>query len=195
MDYLWPKHIIFELKKYRGDMFDGTEYWCKIWRKTDLYFQKWHEKFGKFSPEHLKVSKFWLWWDSFIKSWKCMRLKFTGELFVMTMKKDVKLEEELTCRFKLTSGLCWVLTRALRILQISHFFRLPLTKVCNVWVKKSTEELCLMTLKIDAKFVGKLICTFKHDMRNLGSFHQRAWESRNWDFDGVFLSKVETVWA
>ena len=21
-------------------MFDGTEYWCKIWRKTDLRFQK-----------------------------------------------------------------------------------------------------------------------------------------------------------
>ena len=29
-----------------------------------------------------------------------MSLKFTGELFVMTMKKDAKLEEELTCRFK-----------------------------------------------------------------------------------------------
>ena len=22
-------------------MFDGTEDWCRIWRKTDLYFQKW----------------------------------------------------------------------------------------------------------------------------------------------------------
>ena len=30
-----------------------------------------------------------------------MSLKFTGELFVMTMKKDSKLEEELTCRFKI----------------------------------------------------------------------------------------------
>ena len=101
MDYLWPRYIMFELKKYRGDMFDGTEYWCKIWRKTDLYFQNWHEKFGKFSPEHLKVSKFGHWWDSFIQSWKCMRLKFAGEVFVMTMKKDAKLEEELTCPFKI----------------------------------------------------------------------------------------------
>ena len=32
---------------------------------------------------------------------KCMSLKFSGELFVMTMKKDAKLEEELTCRFKI----------------------------------------------------------------------------------------------
>ena len=30
-----------------------------------------------------------------------MSLNFTGELFVMTLKKDVKLEEELTCRFKI----------------------------------------------------------------------------------------------
>ena len=31
-----------------------------------------------------------------------------------------------------------------------------MTKVYNVWAKKSTEELCLIALKIDAKFEGKL---------------------------------------
>ena len=30
-------------------MFDGTEDWCKVWRKTDLCFQEWNEEFGKFS--------------------------------------------------------------------------------------------------------------------------------------------------
>ena len=30
-----------------------------------------------------------------------MSLKFTEELFVMTMKNDAKFEEELTCRFKI----------------------------------------------------------------------------------------------
>ena len=49
MGSFWTKYIMFELKKYRGVMFDGTEYWCKTWRKTDLCFQKWHEEFGKFS--------------------------------------------------------------------------------------------------------------------------------------------------
>ena len=56
---LWPKYIMFDLKKYRGVMFDGTEYWCKIWRKTDSCFQKWHEEFSKFSPEHVWKSKNW----------------------------------------------------------------------------------------------------------------------------------------
>ena len=55
----WPKYIIFELKNYIGVMFDGTEYWCKIWRKIDLCFQKWHKGFSKFSPEYIRKSKNW----------------------------------------------------------------------------------------------------------------------------------------
>ena len=101
MGCLWSKYILFDLKKYRGVMFDGTEYWCKIWRKTDFCFQKWHKEFGKFSPEHLKVSKLEVWWDPFIQSRKFMSLKFTGEFCVMTMKNDTKFEEELTCQFKI----------------------------------------------------------------------------------------------
>ena len=30
-------------------MFDRTEDSCKSWQKTDLYFQKWHDEFEKFS--------------------------------------------------------------------------------------------------------------------------------------------------
>ena len=51
---LWPKYILFELQKYRGVIFHDTEELCKFWRKTDQWFEKRHEKFGKFSPEHLK---------------------------------------------------------------------------------------------------------------------------------------------
>ena len=43
-------------------------------------------------------------WDFdgiFCPKQKCMRLIFTEELSVMTMKDDTKIEEELTCRFKI----------------------------------------------------------------------------------------------
>ena len=43
-------------KKYSGVMFDSTEYWCKIWRKTDRYFQKWHRNLENF--QRLKNSDF-----------------------------------------------------------------------------------------------------------------------------------------
>ena len=36
----------------------------------------------------------------FVQSRKCMSLKFTEELFVMTMKSDTKIEGKLTCHFK-----------------------------------------------------------------------------------------------
>ena len=39
--------------------------------------------------------------DPFAQSRKCMTLKFTEELCVMTKKNDTKTEEELTCRFKI----------------------------------------------------------------------------------------------
>ena len=48
-----------------------------------------------------------------------------------------------------------------------------------------------MALNIDAKFVGKMTCAFKNDMRNLGNFYQSTFESLN--FYWVLLSKVENV--
>ena len=95
------KYLIFNLKKYRGVTLHDTEDWCKFWRKTDLWFGKWHKECGKFPPEHLRVSKVGLWLESLIQSRKIMTLKFTEELCVMTMNNDAKFEEEMTCRFKI----------------------------------------------------------------------------------------------
>ena len=53
---------MFQLRKYRGVKFDGTQNWYKVCRKNDFCFQKWHEELGKVSPEHLKVSKLGPWW-------------------------------------------------------------------------------------------------------------------------------------
>ena len=97
---LWPKYILFELQKYRGVIFHDTEEICKFWRKTDLWFERRLEKFGKFSPEHLQVSKLGLWWDPFVPSRKVMTLKFAEELWVMAMKNNAKFEEELNFHFK-----------------------------------------------------------------------------------------------
>ena len=77
---------MFELKKYRGVIFHDT--------RSDTKFEE------KFSPEQTKVSKLGLSLGPFIQSIKCMSLKFTGELCVMTMKNDAKFEKELTCQFK-----------------------------------------------------------------------------------------------
>ena len=91
---------MFELKKYRGATFHDTKVWCKIWRKADLWFGKWHEEFAKFSPEDTKLSKLQLSLDPFMQSRKYISLKLRGELCVMTMKNGAKFEIEFTCHFK-----------------------------------------------------------------------------------------------
>ena len=87
--------------KNRGNMFDGTEYWCKIRKKTDLAFKHDMRNLANFHQSMFESLKLGLWWDPFIQSRKCMSLKFTGEFCVMTMKNDAKFEEELTCQFKI----------------------------------------------------------------------------------------------
>ena len=37
-------------------MFDGTEDWCKIWKKSDLCSQKWHEEFASFTGWKIAIS-------------------------------------------------------------------------------------------------------------------------------------------
>ena len=55
----------------------------------------------KFSLEQTKVSKLGLSLGPFIQSRKCMSLKFTRVLCVMTMKNDTKFGKELICLFKI----------------------------------------------------------------------------------------------
>ena len=85
---------MFDLKKHRGVIFHDTEEWSKISRKTDLWFGKWYDEYGKFSPEQLKVSKLAYWWNILIQRRKRVSLKSIEKLFVMAMKNDAKFEEE-----------------------------------------------------------------------------------------------------
>ena len=51
---------------------------------------------------------------------------------------------------------------------------------------KSTEELCIMTMKNDANFEEEMTCRLENDMRNMANFHQSNLKFQNWDNDGIF---------
>ena len=59
---------------------------------------------------------------------------------------------------------------------------------------KFTEELCVMTMKKNAKFEEELTC-FKIDMRSLMSFYPSTQKSQNLHFNGILLNKVYNVWV
>ena len=52
-----------------------------------------------------------------------------------------------------------------------------------------SEEICVMTLKGDAKFKGKLTWGLKNNIINLVNFHASSRKSENFHFYGLFLSK------
>ena len=126
MGSFWSKYIMFDLRKYRGVIFHDTEEWWKIWIKTDLWFGKWHEKFGKYSPDRaLKILKIGSMMGPFYTNWKIyefMSLKFTEELYDMKMKND----EKRVVLSKLTWEIWRILTWALKSLRNLDFNGLPL---------------------------------------------------------------------
>ena len=52
-----------------------------------------------------------------------------------------------------------------------------------------------MILKLHAKFEEKLTRRLENNMRNLTNVHQNTWKFKNWDFDGILLSKTENTQA
>ena len=93
-----------------------------------------------------------------------MTLKFAEELCaitIITMKNNAKFEEKLTCNLKTDTRNLMTFDSSTQKPKTFALKLAPFTKVYNAWAKKSTEELCLMALKIDAKFEGKLTCSFK----------------------------------
>ena len=91
-----PQHIMFQLETFRGIMCHNTEGCCKVWTKTDLWLEKYNKEFGQYSCEQLKVRKFALWLDPFVRSIQIFRWKSTEALYLMTLKSDAMLEEKLT---------------------------------------------------------------------------------------------------
>ena len=134
-DEFWPEHskvsrifilmgsfctnfVLFELKKYRGIISHHIEEWCKICRKTDLWLGKWHEDFGKFSPEHSKVSKLEFWWDHLENVWAFEMYENLERSFASWQWRMIqKLRRIWLVVLRLTWGTSQILTRTLESLE------------------------------------------------------------------------------
>ena len=85
MGYFCPKFMRFELKKYRGIIFHGTEQWCKIWINPDLAVSMaWRS--GWTFIRALKSLKTCALMDSFCP----MHIMFQLEQFTGTMCHDTE---------------------------------------------------------------------------------------------------------
>ena len=128
-----------------------------------------------------------LWWCPFIQGRTYMNSKFTGKFCVMTLKNMIQnLKRNWLVSSKLTWVIWQILTQVQENLKNLHFSRLLLTKVYNVWAKKSLDELFFMALNIDQKFWTKTDLCFEKWQREYRKFSlEHIQKSKNWGFDGL----------
>ena len=84
-----PNDIKFQLKKYTRVISDDIKEWSKAQRKTDFWFQIYHEEIGECSTNYWKGWKFHF--DGLFCP-KYLELKKYREVIFMTLKSDVKFE-------------------------------------------------------------------------------------------------------
>ena len=119
MGYFCPKYMRFELKKYRGVIFHGTEQWCKIWKTLTLWFQKWHEELGELSSlEHPKVWKLYIDGLFLSKAYTVSVRKFQRNYVSWHWRVLQSLNENWLVAWKMTQGISLIFLRAVESLKI-----------------------------------------------------------------------------
>ena len=83
--------------------------------------------------------------------------------------------------WKMTWGIWQSFIRALESLKIGILMG-SFNPKQKKYELKSTGELCVMTMKNDAKFEEELTCHFKIDMSNLMNFDPSTWKSQIFSF-------------
>ena len=132
--FCW-KYMKFKLKKYRGVMSHDPENWCKIWRKTDLLFQKWHE-FGDFWPKHSKASKICIFIGFYCPKYLKFDLKMYGRVIFHDTEQWYKIWRGIDLSFQNWHEEFEKIDLALESLKNFHFNGLLLNKAYIVWAKK-----------------------------------------------------------
>ena len=153
-----------------------------------MQFQKWHEVNSR---ERCKVWENLLWWVSkaYVSTRKfhrnCIMTQICDDKFKGKLTRGLKNDIRNLVSFHADSRMSWKFA----------LWRAPFVQTIKSFRWKSTEELCLMTLKSDAKFEEKLALGSKNDMRNLVNFNASSGKSENLYFDVLLLSKVYYFWA
>ena len=135
------------MKKYRRIISRDTDEWCKVWRKTGSWLQKWHYEFGKFYTSSGKSENlhFVLLLSIAYKvsAKKCSRVisHDTEEWSKPWRKTHFLFGNDMNnlANFSASSGKSENL----------HVDGMFLSKVCNVWAKK-IETSCVV--KNDLRF-------------------------------------------
>ena len=136
MGCFWPKYIMFEFRKYRGVMFNGTQDWNIVWRKNDVLPKITLRIWQIFTRAALENFKSGIFMVSFCLKLKMHKFKNYTGVCVMTMRNDAKLKSNWLFSSKLAKGIWQILTQALENIKNLHFNGMLFTKVYTFWAIK-----------------------------------------------------------
>ena len=87
------------------------------------------------------------------------------------------LKKNWLVAWKMTWGIWQIFTRALKVSKLELWWD-PFVQSRKGMTLRFTEELCVMTMKNNAKFVEELTFHFKTDIRNLTNFDSSTQKSK-----------------
>ena len=139
------------------------------WKYQLWHFQVFWWKFAEFLMSFSKPKTFFLQIFHYSSvSWDITPLYlFIWSFIYFQQKQPIKVQ------------IRWNFTWAIENLKLCTFTGYFCKNHIKFMPKTSTEELCLMRLKSDAKFKGKLTCDIKYDMRNFVNFLTTTQKSKN----------------
>ena len=191
----WAKYILFELKKYRGVILHETEEGYKVWRGIDM-FQNWYKEFDKLWPEHSEVSKIFTLMGSFwaknilleLKKYRGVIFHETGEGYKIWRGIDLSFQN-----WHKQFDKFWP-----EHSKVSKIFIL----MGSFWAKYILFELKKVQRSCYLSWHWRVMQSLKKNWfaawkmtRNSTNFHQSTRKCQKWNFDGILLSKVESIWA
>ena len=145
---------------------------------NDLRLQIWHEEFGEISPNDSKVWKFVFDGLFVSKSVQGLSYKNTEDLTFMTLNKWSKIWINLDLQ-KMAWGTRWTFIRGLKS-QKKLLWWVLFAQSIKWFSKRISWELCVITLKGDAKLKENWLMAWKMTLRSLKNFlceQSKVWES------------------
>ena len=153
------------MKNCRSIISHDTEEWCKVWRKTNSWFQKWHEEFVNFNVSSGKSGN--LHFDLLllpiahkVSAWKVQKNYLSWH-----WKKIQTVKKSWLLIWKMTWGIWRILTWAVESLKICTL----ISYFCRKYVMFELKRYRGVVL-------WKMTYGFKNDISNLVNLHTSSWK-------------------
>ena len=138
----------------------------------------------RLSTAHVKFHLIFTLIGSFYWKYTKFQLESTGELFLISLKSELKFEQILICLFKNDKNLVNIVPRTQNLQKCAKYITFDLRKYKGV---------IFYDTGVSYNIWKKLTRGFENDMRNLANFDQNTCKCQNWDFDRILLSKIENA--